>query len=188
MRKVQALLFTSIDNVVQAPNEWQPGFDAEMAETLDRVISGQDAVLLGRTTFEEWKGYWPTATDEPFASWINKTRKYVASTTLESVADWPGSALIDGSVPDFVRDLRATDGGTIGVAGSPTLVRTLVEADVLDELVLMISPVVAGGGRRRLFPEDASPASFRLADVRPTSGGVVIATWTACADGADRPH
>ena len=177
MRKVTAGLFSSIDGVVQAPNEWQHAFDDEMGAALSRMLEEQDTVLLGRVTFEEWAGYWPTSTDEPFASWINKTPKFVASTTLDSVDHWPNSTLIKGSVADFVADLKQQDGGTIGTAGSPTLVRTLIEHGLLDELTLMISPVVAGGGRSRLFPEDAPLTSFELVEAQPTSSGALIATY-----------
>ena len=163
--------------MVQAPNEWQPAFDEEMGAALSRMLDGQDAVLLGRATFTEFAGYWPTSTDEPFASWINSTQKYVASTTLDSVAQWPNSTLIKGPVADFVARLREQDGGTIGVTGSPSLVRSLIEAGLLDELTLMISPVVAGGGRKRLFPDDAGLARFELAGAQPTSSGAVIATY-----------
>jgi dihydrofolate reductase len=177
MRKVFAGLFSSIDGVVQAPNEWQPAFDEEMGAALSRMLDGQDAVLLGRVTFTEFAGYWPTSTDEPFASWINSTQKYVASTTLDSVTQWPNSTLIKGPVTEFVAQLREQDGGTIGITGSPSLVRSLIEAGLLDELTLMISPVVAGGGRKRLFPDDAAPARFELAEAQPTSSGAVIATY-----------
>lgn len=177
MRKVTAGLFSSIDGVVQAPNEWQPGFDDEMGAVLNRMLDEQDAVLLGRVTFEEWAGYWPTSTDEPFASWINGTQKYVASTTLTSVDAWANSTLIEGSLADFVTDLKAQDGGTIGTAGSPGLVRSLIGLGLLDELTLMISPVVAGGGRARLFPEDSALQGFALVEATPTSSGTVIATY-----------
>jgi len=177
MRKVYAGLFASIDGVVQAPNEWQPAFDEEMGAALGRMLDGQDAVLMGRVTFTEWAGYWPTSTDEPFASWINSTRKYVASSTLDSVDGWSNSTLIKGSMAEFVAELRSQDGGTIGVGGSPSLVRSLIEADLLDELTLMISPVVAGGGRKRLFPDDAAPRTFELVEAQGTSSGAVIATY-----------
>jgi dihydrofolate reductase len=177
MRKVTAGLFSSIDGVVQAPNEWQPAFDEEMGAAMSRMLEEQDAVLLGRVTFEEWAGYWPTSTDEPFASWINSTPKYVASTTLDSVDSWANSTLIKGFVGEFIADLRQQPGGTIGTAGSPTLVRHLVEQGLLDELTLMISPVVAGGGRARLFPGDAPLTSFALVEAQPTSSGCVIATY-----------
>jgi dihydrofolate reductase len=177
MRKVVAGLFSSIDGVVEAPNEWQTSFDDEMGAALSRMLDEQDTALLGRVTFAEWAEYWPTSTDEPFASWINGTPKYVASSTLDSVDQWSNSMLIKGSVADFVAELRQQDGGTIGTAGSPTLVRSLIDQALVDELTLMISPVVAGGGRKRLFPDDAALTKFELVDARPTSSGAVIATY-----------
>jgi dihydrofolate reductase len=177
MRKVVAGLFSSIDGVVEAPNEWQTSFDDEMGAALSRMLDEQDTVLLGRVTFAEWAEYWPTSTDEPFASWINGTPKYVASSTLDSVDQWSNSMLIKGSVADFVAELRQQDGGTIGTAGSPTLVRSLIDQALVDELTLMISPVVAGGGRKRLFPDDAALTKFELVDARPTSSGAVMATY-----------
>jgi dihydrofolate reductase len=177
MRKVTAGLFSSIDGVVGAPNEWQPAFDEEMGAVLSRMLEEQDAVLLGRVTFTEWAGYWPTSTDEPFASYINSTQKYVASTTLGTVDQWPNSTLIKGSVADFLAELRQQDGGTIGTAGSPSLVRSLIEQGLLDELTLMISPVVAGGSRKRLFADDAALTKFELAHAQPTSSGTLIATY-----------
>jgi dihydrofolate reductase len=177
MRKVYAGLFSSIDGVVEAPNEWQPGFDEEMGAVLSRMLDEQDAVLLGRVTFAEWAGYWPASADEPFASWINSTPKYVASGTLDSVGQWSNSTLIKGSVADFVAELRERDGGTIGVAGSPSLVRSLIGLGLLDELTLMISPVVAGGGRKHLFADDAALTRFDLVEAQPTSSGALIATY-----------
>jgi dihydrofolate reductase len=177
MRKVTAGLFSSIDGVVEAPDEWQPAFDEEMGAVLSRTLEEQDAVLLGRVTYTEWAGYWPASTDEPFASYINSTQKYVASSTLESVGQWPNSTLIKGPVADFLAELRQQDGGTIGTAGSPSLVRSLIEQGLLDELTLMISPVVAGGGRKRLFADDAALTRFELAHAQPTSSGAIIATY-----------
>ena len=177
MRKVSAGLFSTIDGVVEAPDQWQPAFDDEMGAVLSRMLEDQDTVLLGRVTFEEWAGYWPTSDDEPFASWINATPKYVASTTLQSADQWANSTLITGSVTDFVADLKHQDGGTIGTAGSPTLVRSLIEDGLVDELTLMISPVVAGGGRARLFDADGSLKNFELVEAQPTSSGALIATY-----------
>ncbi|HEY2262261.1 MAG TPA: dihydrofolate reductase family protein [Streptosporangiaceae bacterium] len=176
MRKVFAGLFSSVDGVVQAPNEWQPAFDEEMGAALGRMLDGQDAVLLGRVTYTEWADYWPTSTDEPFTSWINGVQKYVASSTLDS-AGWPNSTLIKGPLTDFVAGLREQPGGSIGVGGSPSLVRSLLEAGLLDELTLMISPVVAGGGRQRLFPDDAALTRLELVSAEPTSSGTVIVSY-----------
>ncbi|MGH3487675.1 MAG: dihydrofolate reductase family protein [Actinopolymorphaceae bacterium] len=177
MRKVYAGLFSSIDGVVEAPDQWQSTFDEEMGAALSRMLDGQDAVLLGRVTFAEWAEYWPTSTDEPFASFINNTPKYVASSTLDSVHEWSNSTLIKGSLADFLAELRQQDGGTIGVAGSIGLVRSLIEQGLLDELTLMISPVVAGGGLRRLFADDAALTKFDLIEAQPTSSGALIATY-----------
>ena len=177
MRKVYAGLFSTIDGVVEAPDQWQTAFDDEMGAALSGMLAEQDAVLLGRVTFSEWVNYWPTSTDEPFASWINGTPKYVASSTLDSVDDWANSTLITGSVPEFVANLKEQAGGTIGTAGSPTLVRSLFEHGLIDVLTLIISPVVAGGGRAHLFPDDAAPRTFELVEAQPTSSGAVIATY-----------
>jgi len=176
VRKVFSGLFSSLDGVVEAPNQWQPAFDEQMGAALSRMLDQQDAVLLGRVTYTEWAQYWPTSTDEPFASWINNTPKYVASGTLDSV-DWPNSTLIKGPVADFVTELRQQPGGTIGVAGSPSLVRSLLDQGLLDELTLMISPVIAGGRRKRLFADDAQLTSLELVEAHPTSSGALIATY-----------
>ena len=176
MRKVFSGLFSSLDGVVEAPNQWQPAFDEQMGAALARMLDQQDAVLLGRVTYTEWAQYWPTSADEPFASWINSTPKYVASGTLDSV-DWSNSTLIKGPVADFVSELRQQPGGAIGVAGSPSLVRSLLDQGLLDELTLMISPVIAGGRRKRLFADDARLTSLELVEAQPTSSGALIATY-----------
>jgi dihydrofolate reductase len=177
MRKVIASLFSSLDGVVEAPNEWQFAFDEEMGAEMSRTLDRLDTVLLGRVTFTEWAGYWPTSTDEPFAGWINRMPKYVASDSLDSVDEWSNSTLIKGPVADFVAELRERDGGAIGTAGSPTLVRSLLAAGLVDELTLLIHPVVAGKGRKRLFAPDAPLAKLELVEARPTSSGVIIATY-----------
>jgi len=177
MRKVFASLFSSIDGAVQAPNEWQHAFDEGMGAAMGRIMEGQDTVLLGRQTFEEWVGYWPTSTDEPFASWINSTPKYVASTTLASVDAWQNSTLIQGSVVDFVSQLKQQEGGNIGTAGSPGLVRSLLEGGVLDELTLFVHPVVAGGSYTKLFPEGSAPVQFEVAESETTSSGTIVVTY-----------
>ena len=173
MRTVTAGLFISLDGVVEAPNEWQFAFDDEMGAAMSRMLEEQDAVLLGRVTYSEWAGYWPTSTDEP----INRTPKYVASSTLDSVDEWSNSTLIKGSVGDYVADLRQQEGGAIGTAGSPTLVRALLELGLVDELTLLIHPVVAGGGRRKLFTDDAALTKLELIEAQPTSSGVIIASY-----------
>jgi dihydrofolate reductase len=101
----------------------------------------------------------------------------VFSTTLDSVDDWQNSTLVKGSLADTVAELKQQDGGTIATAGSPSLVRSLADQGLLDELVLMIHPVVAGGGRKKLFADDAALTRLSLVDAKPTSSGVIIATY-----------
>ena len=113
MRKVAAGLFSSIDGVVEAPTECQPGVDEEIGAALQRMLDEQDAVLLGRVTFTEFAEYWPTSTDEPFASWINSIQKYVASTTLDTVDQWRNSTLIKGRWPTSSRSCASRTTGSI---------------------------------------------------------------------------
>src|SRR5689334_24076083 len=88
MRKVIAALFITLDGVVESPDKWQEHFDEDMGQAMMEQLASQDAVLLGRVTYQEWASYWPTATDEPFASFINSTPKYVFSATLEIKPTW----------------------------------------------------------------------------------------------------
>ncbi|MGW1069055.1 dihydrofolate reductase family protein [Streptomyces aureus] len=180
MRKVVSGLFVSLDGVVQSPNEWQFAFDEEMGAELGKALESADTILLGRVTFTEWAAYWPTVTsgeDAGFAKWINDSPKYVVSSTLDSVEDWANSTLVKGEPAAAIEELKAAEGKDITVAGSPTLVRSLLEQDLLDELVLLIHPVVAGEGRKKLFADDAALKKLELVSARPTSSGVIIATY-----------
>lgn len=116
---------------------------AEMASH----IAAEDTVLLGRVTYQEWARYWPTSTDEPYASHINNSPKYVVPTTVDEV-DWKNSTLIKGTPAREIHQLKQQPGKNIGIGGSPALVRSLLQADLLDELKLMIHPVVVGRGKR----------------------------------------
>jgi len=175
VRKVVAGLFISLDGVTQSPDKWQfDHFDAEIMAAMGAHIAEEDAVLLGRVTYQEWASYWPTSTDEPYASHINNTPKYVVSTTLERV-EWKNSTLIKGNLAEEIAKLRQQPGKNIGVAGSPTLVESLLQNDLLDELTLMVHPVVVGGGKR-LFKEGRDLKRLKLMDSRTTSTGVVILT------------
>ena len=176
MRKVVAGLFITLDGIVESPGEWQEHFDEDMGEAMMQQLNSQDAVLLGRVTYQEWASYWPTATDEPFASFINSTSKYVFSTTLQSVAEWQNSTLIKGDLAQEIARLKQQPGKNIGTAGSPTLVRSLLEQDLLDELILLVHPVVAGSGKR-LFTDKGSLKRFNLISSKPTRTGTVILTY-----------
>lgn len=176
MRKVAAALFISLDGVVEAPYAWQfDVFDEDMIAAMSEQLAAQDTVLLGRVTYEEWAPYWPTSTDEPFASYINHVPKYVVSTTLKTV-DWSNATLVNGPVADTIASLKQQPGQTIGVAGSPTLVRSLLQARLVDELLLMIHPVIAGTGKR-LFQDGDPLQRLKVVDSKTTGSGVLIVTY-----------
>jgi dihydrofolate reductase len=176
VRKVVSGLFISLDGVTESPDQWQfDHFDEGMMEALTAHLAGEDAVLLGRVTYQEWADYWPTSTDEPYASHINNIPKYVVSTTLDKV-EWQNSTLIKGNLAEAIARLKQQPGKNIGVAGSPTLVRSLLQNDLLDELTLMVHPVVAGKGKR-LFKDGADLKRLRLVDSTTTPTGVAILTY-----------
>jgi dihydrofolate reductase len=160
-RKVVAGYFLSLDGVAEAPDRFITAWDDETDASGADLIATQDAVILGRRTYDEWAGFWPGSEIEPFASFINAVPKYVAtSTPLER--EWANSEVIDGGLVDFVRRLKSQPGGDIGVHGSISVTRTLLAAEVVDELRLVIAPTIPGRGQR-LF--DGLP-SIRLETIR----------------------
>ena len=173
MRKVSATLFISLDGVAESPEQWQ--FEDDFDDSIIQEWLVPDAVLLGRRTYQEWADYWPKSTEEPFASFINKAPKYVASTTLDSV-DWDNTTLIKGDLSEELATLKRQPGGTIGLQGSPTLVRSLLQNDLLDELVLIVHPVLAGEGKR-LFADNGDVKRLELADSRITESGIAVLTY-----------
>lgn len=176
MRQLNAALLMTLDGVVEAPQDWQtPYFSEEIGAVIGGSMAESDALLMGRGNYEEWVQYWPSQTEEdsPFAGFMNSTPKFVASTTLDSV-DWNNTTLLEGDVPDAVRALKERDGKDITISGSPTLVRSLLRAGLIDELRLMIHPVVVGKGKR-LFSGDEF--ALELADSRTFDTGVVYAVY-----------
>ena len=190
MRKVVAHLIITLDGVV--------GFDA-VVDTIVKLrdteevladffakVAEEDAMLLGRVTYQEWADYWPNSTDEPFASHINSVPKYVVSKTLEA-APWGPSGkatLLKGNLADAITTLKQQPGKNIGVHGSPSLVESLLQADLLDELRLEIYPVVAGSGAR-LFHDGRAIKHLQLADSKITENGVAILTYKAANNSKD---
>jgi dihydrofolate reductase len=163
-RKVVAGFFVSLDGVAEAPDRFVTAWDDETDAHGVELIETQDAVVLGRRTYDEWAAFWPGSDIQPFASFINAVPKYVAtSTPLER--EWTNARVIEGGLVDFVRDLKGRPGGDIGVHGSISVARTLLAADVVDELRLVVAPTVAGSGRRLL---DGLPTT-RLETIRGTA-------------------
>lgn len=178
MRKLVSGLFIALDGVAEAPNRWQFEFDPEMGASMQEVLARGDTVLMGRVTYQDWADYWPTSTDEPFASFINNIPKYVVSTTLDQVAwgNYSNISLIKGNVVDEISRLKQQPGKDILIAGSPTLVESLLQADLLDELILMVHPVVAGTGKR-LFKDERPLKRLKLTGGQTTSSGVAILSY-----------
>lgn len=177
MRKITAGLFITLDGVTEHPEQWQgPYMDQELGQALGARMSRADTLLLGRNTYEQWASFWPSQGPEnPFAGPINALPKLVASSTLTTV-EWQNSSLIDGDVVSALREIKQRDGGDVLINGSATLVRSLIGAGVLDELNLLVHPVVVGHGAR-LF-DGLPPGQLTLGDATALSNGVVSLTYT----------
>jgi len=179
MRKVTAGLFVSLDGVVESPEKWQlPYFNDEMGEAIGVAMAAMDAMLLGRVTFQEFALYWPgvSSKDQPFAEYMNNTPKFVVSTTLEGPLEWQNSTLIQGNVAEEIAKLKQQPGKNIGITGSATLVQSLLQDDLLDELGLLVHPVVVGSGKR-FFEDGGDQKGLKLVDSRTFSTGVVYLTY-----------
>lgn len=131
--------------------------------------------LFGRRTYEDLLSYWNQQPDSPFGPMLNNAPKYVVSTTLTEPLPWPNSTLLRGDIADAVGTLKAQSDGVLAIMGSGELIGSLMAADLIDEYLLIIHPLVLGTGRR-LFP-DGVHVPLRLTDNVTTAGGVVIATY-----------
>jgi len=162
MRKVIVYELLSLDGVAEDPDRFFAHWDDAMEANLAAVIATQDAVILGRRSYTEWAQFWPTSQIQPFADFINAVKKYVAtSTPLDR--GWTNATTLDGELAEFVRDLKQQRGGDIGVHASISVAQSLLAADVVDELRLVIAPAIAGRGRRLL---DGLPSSIALEPIR----------------------
>jgi dihydrofolate reductase len=191
MRKLAINTFMSLDGVMQSPggpDEDPTGgfthggwgvhyFDDEMMGQMSEA--GPYELLLGRGTYEIFAAHWPY--DEgPIADQLNGTRKHVASTTLEQV-EWNNSTLISGDVAEYVGALKSQDGPEIQVHGSPGLIQTLLEHDLIDEFRIWIFPLVIGKGKR-CFGDGTIPAGLKLVDSKVSKTGVTINTYERAGD------
>ncbi len=179
MRKVIASEFVSLDGVMESPERWHfPYFNDEMGEAIGAAMAQADAMLMGRVTYEEWAAYWPnqSSDENQIAGFMNDTPKYVVSTTLEEPLEWNNSTLIGGNVAEEISRLKQQPGKDIGISGSGTLVRSLLHEDLLDELRLMVHPIVVGGGKR-LFEDMADQKALELVDSKTFGTGVLYLTY-----------
>lgn len=177
MRKIVVSEFMSLDGVVGEPETWQFPFQTEeMGAITERQTNDTDAFLLGRVTYEVFAGFWPTMKNNEFgvADKYNSVPKYVVSTTLQR-ADWNNSTLIKSNVIEEIRKLKQQPGGKIGIIGSATLVHSLLEAGLIDEIQVLVHPIVLGKGIRLFVDGYHSP--LKLADSKILSNGVVYLTY-----------
>jgi dihydrofolate reductase len=196
--KVVAIEHVTVDGVAQAPGRpdedtrggfrhggWSaPYGDEVLGRFMGERMSAAGALLLGRRTYEDFHGFWPQQTDNPYTEVLNNTRKYVASTTLHEPLPWSNSVLLGGDVGEAVAELRSTPGRDLVILGSLQLVQSLLAQGQIDELLLIVNPLVLGSGRH-LFAEAAgaddsgaaAPTSLRLVRSTPTTTGAILATY-----------
>jgi dihydrofolate reductase len=174
VRKIKSNFFISLDGVVEAPDKWHfPYFDDEMGAVVGASFATTDAMLMGRVLYEEWAAYWPEHADQPFGDVINSMKKYVISDSLQS-ADWQNSEVIRGAeAAQKLADLKAQDGGDISMSGSGTTVRWLLREGLLDELNLLLHPIVVGDGLARLFPPEEPTVPLELLRSETFKSGVL---------------
>lgn len=177
MRKIVAGLFISLDGVIESPDQWQgPYFSEEMGAEVAAQMDAADTMLLGRRTYEEFASFWPNqSSDDPFAARMNNTPKVVVSTTLDTVT-WQNSTLIKNNVAEEITRLKQQPGKQIGMTGSATLVRSLLRDKLLDELLLLVHPIVVGSGKR-LFPDGCDRIPMSLVNAQTLSMGVLALTY-----------
>jgi dihydrofolate reductase len=178
MRKIVAGLMVSVDGVVEAPEQWTGRyFTPEIGQVVGTLMAAGDTLLLGRVTYQTFAASFAGNTSDPMAAGMNATPKVVVSTTLER-ADWKNSTLISGDVAQEISRLKEQPGQNINISGSATLVSWLLGQGLLDELSLLLFPVVVGHGRR-LFDGDGGLAPLTLAQCESFSTGVVHLTYRA---------
>jgi dihydrofolate reductase len=189
--KVIVIEHLTLDGVMQAPGhpEEDPrdGFqhggwanrsqDPTMQEVMGAHMSGAWSLLAGRTTYERFADYWPKQEPNPFTEALNSVQKYVASTTLTEPLAWQNSTLLKGDAADAVSRLKEELRENLVVFGSGVLVRSLLSRDLVDELVLMVHPLVLGSGRRLFADSGSDLSAFRLTGSETTDTGVIIATY-----------
>ena len=185
--------FMSLDGVVQAPGGREEDtdggfahggwsmryFDPEaMGPVLDEVLAATEALLFGRRTWQTMAGAWPGRAGDPFADRMNEIPKYVASRTLsQDDLTWSGSTLLAAAdAISAVRELRERDGKGLQVWGSASLAAQLIEHDLVDQYVLMIEPILLGGGKR-VFPDDGRARPLDLVSTTTAGTGVLICTY-----------
>ena len=179
MRKVVASELVSLDGVMGSPQEWAFSYsDDEMEQANASGMAASDALLLGRATYQEFASYWPyqNSADQPYTDYLNNTPKFVVSTTLEEPLEWQNSTLIKGNLAEEITELKRLPGKDITIIGSAALVQSLLADGLLDELRLMVHPLVLGGGKR-IFEDGGDQEALELLDSKTFDTGVLYLTY-----------
>ncbi|GAP46645.1 dihydrofolate reductase family protein [Streptomyces azureus] len=191
--------FISLDGVVQAPGGPQedtdggfahggwshPYFDEEvLGGAFDAGLAGAEALLFGRRTWQTMAGAWPERAGDPFADRMNALKKYVVSSTLgEADLTWNNTSLIPGDqAVTRIRELHEAEGGDLAMMGSPTLVRTLLSEGLVDELQLVVMPVLLGGGKT-IFPDDGGKRPMELVSTTTAKTGAQVCVYRPATAG-----
>ena len=176
MRKLTAVLYLTLDGVMENPAWTGPYFNDELAAAQHELLFASEALLLGRTTYQGFAQAWPTMTDENgFANRMNALPKYVASRTLTTTG-WNAQLLPGPDAAEAVRQLKQQPGGDLLLYGSGTLADTLRPHGLIDEYRLLVFPVVLGQGQR-FFREGSAPTNLQLLSAHTTSTGVSMLTY-----------
>jgi dihydrofolate reductase len=197
MRKLISINQVSLDGIMQSPGAPQedprggfelggwvvPYMDEEMAEQLNRSVSGSFDLLLGRRTYEMFAAHWPYAGDNPITDGFNRAIKYVATRGTPEF-EWINSQALQGDAVEAVRQLKAQKGPEIQIYGSSSFLQTLIAADLIDEYLIRTYPLVLGRGKR-LFEEGAPARALRLVETEQSSTGVITSRYLP--DGAVKP-
>ncbi len=191
MSNIVVICNLTLDGVMQGPGHpeedqrdgfthggWAAPYSADAMGRVMAERSGREgAMLFGRRTYQRFASFWPAQPDNPFTRVLNTMQKYVASTTLSNPLPWVNSTVLTGDLADSVTELKAHEPHRdLVVLGSGELVGSLLAAQLVDELVLLIHPLVLGAGRR-LFPDGGPGAEFQLTSAVGTTTGVVICTY-----------
>ena len=175
MGKLTVTAFITLDNVVEEPHRWSGAFQSEDTGHYNQeVLREADAMLLGRVTYEGFAAAWPSRSGDPFSEKFNSMPKYVVSTTLER-ADWNNSTIVSDDVVERVRALKADQ--NLLVWGSPSLVQFLTDNGLVDEYVLLVSPIVRGKGIK-LYRDGGEQYDLKIADATVLGGGMLALRMT----------
>jgi dihydrofolate reductase len=179
MGKLTATSFITLDNVVEDPHLWSGQFQSDDTDEFNgAVLREADALLLGRVTYEGFAASWPSRSGDLFSDKLNAMPKHVVSSSLER-AEWNNSTIIDDDVIERVRALRADQ--NVLVWGSPTLVQALMDHDLVDEYVLLVSPIVRAEGIR-LFRDSGEQHKLRITEATVLSGGMLALRMAPARD------